>query len=74
MKLFAIKVGNAIGSFAPIELLKQTQQEIDKIINLNPKNFPEEKREDWENLAEQLKQARLYVVEATLIEEKNIND
>lgn len=74
MKLYAIQVGDAIGSFAPIELLKDTKSEIGKIVNLKPENLPKEKRADWEKLVEQLKQAKIFIVEAKLEKEVKLYD
>lgn len=74
MKLFAVQVDDAIGSFAPIELLEKTKYEIDKIINLKPENLPKEKYEDWQKLSEKLKKAKIFVAEATIEKEEQLYD
>nr|DAI49544.1 MAG TPA: hypothetical protein [Microviridae sp.] len=74
MKLFAVKINDNLGSFAPIELLEQTKKDIDRVINLKAEEIQEDKREEQQELAKQLKKAKIIIIETKSMEEKNLYD
>jgi len=73
MKLFAVKIGNNIGSFAPIELKEQTLKEMRALKKLNINSLPDkEKAKELEEIQKDLETATFIITETTEITEEKV--
>lgn len=73
MKLFAVKIGNSIGSFAPIELKEQVLKEMKTLRKLNMNNLPDkEKAKELQEVQQDLETATFIIVETSEFTEEKI--
>lgn len=72
MKVFAVQIGNKIGSFAPIELKEQTKKEMKALLKFDATKLNKEREKEVKEIQEELNEATFIIGELTNIIEESI--